>query len=177
MPSTVRVSATDLVTTVRLRDFPRRWIDAYVSHDDGRSWSYLVDARPDTGQGNPPCLVRLADGRLCLTYGYRGQPFAIQARLSSDQGKTWTDPFILRGDGGSQDIGYPRSVVRSDGKVVTVYAFHDRAGSRARHRGHDLESRRQMNLRNARPWASRERVLSKDDPACRLHNRPVDALS
>jgi BNR repeat-like domain len=129
MPSTVRVSATDLVTTVRVRDFPRRWIDAYVSHDDGRSWSYLATPAPDIGQGNPPCLVRLADGRLCLTYGYRDPPFAIHARLSSDQGKTWTEPFILRGDGGSQDIGYPRSVVRSDGKVVTVYAFHDRAGS------------------------------------------------
>ncbi len=129
MPATVRVSATDLVTTVRLRDFPRRWIDAFVSHDDGRSWSYLSTPAPDIGQGNPPSLVRLADGRLCLTYGYRAPPFAIHARLSSDQGKTWTDPFILRGNGGSQDIGYPRSVVRSDGKVVTVYAFHDRAGS------------------------------------------------
>ena len=29
----------------------------------------------------------------------------------------------------SPDIGYPRSVVRTDGNVVTVYAFHDRAGS------------------------------------------------
>ncbi len=129
MPSTVRISATDLVTTVRCRDFPRRWIDAYVSHDDGRSWSFLATPAPDIGEGNPPCLVRLADGRLCLTYGYRARPFAIHARLSSDEGKTWTDPIVLRGDGGSQDIGYPRSVVRPDGKIVTVYAFHDRAGS------------------------------------------------
>ncbi len=88
MPATARVSATDLVTTVRLRDFPRRWIDAFVSHDDGRSWSYLATPAPDIGQGNPPSLVRLADGRLCLTYGYRALPFAIHARLSSDQGKT-----------------------------------------------------------------------------------------
>ena len=93
MPSCRRrcaVSPTDLVTTVRLRDFPRRWIDAYVSHDDGRSWSYLATPAPDIGQGNPPALVRLADGRLCLTYGYRGEPYAIHARFSSDQGKTWT---------------------------------------------------------------------------------------
>jgi BNR repeat-like domain len=129
MPSTVRISAIDLVTAVRLRDAPRRWIDAYVSRDDGRSWSYLSTPAPDIGQGNPPALVRLADGRLCLTYGYRAPPFAIHARQSADQGKTWTDPFILRGHGGSQDIGYPRSVVRPDGKVVTVYAFHDRAES------------------------------------------------
>ena len=129
MPSTVRLSATDLVTTVRLRDFPRRWIDAFSSHDNGRSWSFLSTPAPDTGQGNPPALVRLADGRLCLTYGYRAQPFAIHARLSADEGKTWSDPFILRGNGGSQDIGYPRCAVRPDGNVVTVYAFHDRAGS------------------------------------------------
>ncbi len=146
MPLTVRISATDLVTTVRCRDFPRRWIDAYRSQDDGRSWSYLATPAPDIGQGNPPCLVRLADGRLCLTYGYRARPFAIHARLSSDQGRTWTDPFVLRGDGGSQDIGYPRSVVRSDGKVVTVYAFHDRADFGARHRSHDLGSGKPLRL-------------------------------
>jgi BNR repeat-like domain len=125
MPSTVRVSATDLVTTVRLRDFPRRWIDAYVSHDNGQSWSYLATPAPDIGQGNPPSLVRLADGRLCLTYGYRDPPYAIHARLSSDGGKAWTDPFVLRGNGGSQDIGYPRSVVRSDGRVVTAGSLRD----------------------------------------------------
>ncbi len=129
MPSTVRLSSTDLVTTVRLRDSPRRWIDAYVSHDDGRTWSFLATPAPDIGGGNPPCLVRLADGRLCLTYGYRAQPYSIQTRLSADQGKTWTEPFMLRGNGGSQDIGYCRSVVRPDGKVLTVYAFHDRVGS------------------------------------------------
>jgi hypothetical protein len=92
MPSTVRVSPTDLVTAVRLRDFPRRWIDAYQSHDDGRSWSFLSTPAPDTGQGNPPALVRLADGRLCLTYGYRGQPYAIHARLSPDKGRTVPSP-------------------------------------------------------------------------------------
>ncbi len=129
MPSTVRVSATELVTTVRCRDFPRRWIDAYVSPDNGQSWLFLATPAPDTGQGNPPCLVRLTDGRLCLTYGYRNLPSAIHARLSTDKGKTWTDPFIVRGNGGSQDIGYPRSVVRPDGKIVTVYAFHDRTSS------------------------------------------------
>ncbi len=123
MPSSVRVSCTDLVTTLRIRDFPRRWIDAYVSHDNGHSWSFLSTPVADTGEGNPPSLVRLADGRLALTYGYRAKPYCIEARLSKDQGRTWSKAFVLRGNGGSQDIGYPRSVVRSDGTIVTVYAF------------------------------------------------------
>jgi hypothetical protein len=121
MPSTVRLSATRLVTTVRRKDGPRSWIDAYASHDDGVSWSLLSTPEPDTGEGNPPCLVRLPDGRLCLTYGVRARPFAICARLSQDDGKTWGEAVVLRDDGGSNDLGYVRSVVRRDGRVVTVY--------------------------------------------------------
>jgi hypothetical protein len=34
---------------------------------------------------------------------------------------------VLRGDGASRDLGYPRSVQRPDGKVVTIYYFHDPA--------------------------------------------------
>jgi hypothetical protein len=126
MPSTVRLPNQELVTTVRLRDFPRRWIDAYHSADDGKSWKFLSTAATETGTGNPPCLTLLPDGRLILTYGYRAQPFGIHARLSTDGGKTWSKPVPLRTDGGSQDIGYPCSVVRPDGQIVTAYAFHDR---------------------------------------------------
>ena len=33
--------------------------------------------------------------------------------------------MILRDDGGGRDIGYPRTVQRPDGKVVTIYYYHD----------------------------------------------------
>jgi hypothetical protein len=125
MPSTVRVSPTDLVTTIRRLDAPTSWIDAYVSHDDGKTWSFLSTPEPDTGEGNPPSLRRLADGRLCLIYGRRGRPFGIYARLSSDHGKTWSNPLALRDHGGGRDIGYVRSIVRPDGNVVAVYYYHD----------------------------------------------------
>jgi hypothetical protein len=127
MPSTVRLSASELVTTIRRQDPPRSWIDAYASHDGGRSWSFLTTPEPDSGEGNPPSLVRRADGRLCLIYGVRARPFGIRARISSDLGKTWGEAVVLRDDGAGRDIGYVRSVVRPDGKVVAVYYFHDRA--------------------------------------------------
>jgi hypothetical protein len=128
MPSTVRVSATDLVTTIRRKDGPQSWIDAYASRDDGQTWSPLSTPEPDTGEGNPPSLVQLPDGRLCLIYGVRARPFGIRARLSGDRGKTWSEAEALRDDGGSNDLGYVRSVVRPDGKVVAVYYYSDRAG-------------------------------------------------
>ena len=127
MPSTVRLSATDLVTTIRRLDKPRSWIDAYASHDNGQTWSFLSTPEPDTGEGNPPSLLRLADGRLCLIYGRRARPYGILARLSSDQGKTWSDPIVLRDDGGAADVGYVRSIIRPDGKIVAVYYYNDRS--------------------------------------------------
>jgi hypothetical protein len=128
MPSTVRLSARDLVTTIR-RGGPEEkrpaWIEAWASSNNGASWSLLGEAVPDTGEGNPPHLLKLADGRLCLTYGRRAKPYGMFARLSSDAGKTWSEPIVLRDDGGGRDLGYPRSVQRPDGKVVTIYYFWD----------------------------------------------------
>ena len=126
MPSTVRFSLRDLVTTVRRQDPPRSWIDAYASHDDGLNWTHVGTPEPETGEGNPPSLLRLPDNQLCLIYGRRKEPFGIYARKSGDQGKTWTEAITLRDDAGGRDIGYVRAIVRPDGNVVAVYYYHDR---------------------------------------------------
>jgi hypothetical protein len=51
-------------------------------------------------------------------------PFGLIARISSDNGRNWSDEIVLRKDGGSWDLGYPRSVQRKDGKVVSVYYYN-----------------------------------------------------
>jgi hypothetical protein len=125
MPSTVRLTERELITTIRRRDDPKSWIDAYRSRDNGDTWEFLPRPVPDCGEGNPSSLIRLKDGRLCLSYGFRAAPFSMRARLSSDQGRSWSEDVILRGNGGGRDLGYPRSVQRPDGNVVTIYYFHD----------------------------------------------------
>jgi hypothetical protein len=124
MPSTVRLSETELLSAVRCREGSRSWISAYRSLDNGASWAFDRTLVPDTGEGNPPSLIRLASGSLCLTYGRRAPPFGIHARVSQDGGGKWSQPITLRG-GAGRDLGYPRSVQRPDGKVVTVYYIHD----------------------------------------------------
>jgi len=125
MPSSVRLGENELLSAVRVRDGDRSWIEAYHSADDGHAWKLRSVPVPDTGEGNPAAMLKLADGRLCITYGVRKAPFGIYARLSDDGGKTWRDEITLRGKGGCRDIGYPRSVQRPDGKVVTVYYWND----------------------------------------------------
>ena len=133
MPASVRLSDTEILVTVRRREGPKRYISAYLSSDNGVSWEHLNDPVPDAGEGNPPAMIRLADDRICLVWGYRAEPFSILARLSSDGGRTWGEPIVLRDDGGSRDIGYPRIVQRPDGKVVAVYYFTEKGADPERY--------------------------------------------
>ena len=127
MPATVRLSETELLSVIRYSDGTHAWLDAYRSPDNGRHWAYLNRPVSDTGEGNPASLIKLRDGRLCLNYGVRANPDRMCAKLSRDNGETWSHETVLRDDGSSRDIGYPRSVQRPDGKVVTVYYFSDAA--------------------------------------------------
>lgn len=121
MPSSLRLSPSSILTLVR----HRQWIESYRSDDNGTNWTHVIRAVPDTGRGNPPSLVRLRDGRLIVTFGYRAAPFGIRARVSRDEGRTWSDDIILRADAVDWDLGYTRSVQRGDGKIVTVYYYND----------------------------------------------------
>lgn len=131
MPSTVRLSSTKLYTTIRRKEGEQHWIESWVSDDNGQTWEYLNRPAPSTGGsvGNPPSLIRLQDDRLAVAYGYRSEPYGIRARLSSDNGQSWGKEIILRDDGGCWDLGYPRSMQREDGKIVTVYYFNDHEDS------------------------------------------------
>lgn len=127
MPATVRISERHLVSALRRRQGDACWIDVVASEDDGASWSFrskVADTqRPGGKNGNPPSMVRLPDGRLCVTYGYRSEPYGIRAKISEDDGHTWGKEIILRDDAASWDMGYTRTVVRPDGRLVTVYYY------------------------------------------------------
>lgn len=125
MPASVRLSDSGILMAVRRREGSRHWLSAYLSQDNGQTWEHLNDPVANLGRGNPAALIILARGRLCLTYGVRSKPFRICAKLSRDKGRTWGDEIVLRNDGASTDLGYTRSAQRPDGKIVTVYYFHD----------------------------------------------------
>lgn len=136
MPAAVRLSDTHILAATRDRrsledNKSYNWIDLYSSTDNGATWTYMNRPVADTGHGgNPPTLTKLIDGRLCLIYAYRDAPYGIRAKLSEDNGVTWGDEIVLRADAGSHDIGYPRTVQREDGTIVTIYYYNDElAGS------------------------------------------------
>ena len=125
MPSSVRLSDNELICATRIHDGDRKYIGLYRSVDNGLTWAAEADPVDNVGRGNPPAMIQLKDGRICLTYGYRAKPYSMCAKLSDDGGKTWGPELVLRNDGNTTDMGYPRTVQRPDGKVVTVYYFAD----------------------------------------------------
>lgn len=129
MPTTIRISESEWLSVVRRREIEDDqrffWIESYVSDDDGETWT-LINKPTEENAGNPGHLTILRDGRLALVYGHRVPEYGQRGRLSSDNGQTWSDEFILRDDGIDWDLGYPVSVQRTDGKIVTVY-YHNSA--------------------------------------------------
>jgi hypothetical protein len=63
-----------------------------------------------------------------MTYGYRRPPRGNQARVSADEGRTWSEPLTLSDDGFSGDLGYPSTVELTDGKLLSVW-YERRADS------------------------------------------------
>jgi hypothetical protein len=135
MPSTVRLDSGAFLTMIRrggVFDGRRQWwLETFLSPDEGRTW-YLLDKPWINNAGNPASMIKLQDGRIALTYGWRLPPYGVRAMISEDEGQTWGDEIILRYDGRSWDLGYPRTVQRPDGNIVTMYYFND-ASSKERY--------------------------------------------
>ena len=88
------------------------------SDDGGRTWSMPHSIGV---WGLPSHLLRLKDGRLLMSYGYRRPPYGNQARLSSDEGRTWSEAITMSSDGAGVDLGYPSTVQLDDGSLLSVW--------------------------------------------------------
>jgi len=113
-----------LITVRRQYDGSDAYTQVYESVDAGRSFRLLSRVND---WGAPASINQLADGRIVCVYGYRRPPYGIRARVSEDGAATWGEEIVLRDDGGSGDLGYPRTHVRADGTLVSVYYFNEAA--------------------------------------------------
>jgi len=128
MSQSIRLNSGKLISAIRRRSGERPfWVDAYVSTDNGQTWSFLSKVG-DTGgvNGNPPALSVTGKGRLAAVFGNRNESGAMMVVYSDDEGGTWSEPAILRDGFASEDmetndLGYPRLLRREDGKMAAFY--------------------------------------------------------
>ncbi len=125
MPSVVQTGKGDMVMALRRRN-PRNeeqpcWIDAFVSKDEGHSWSFLSKIG-DTGlnNGNPPGLAIMNDGRLACCFADRTSR-KILLRISENDGASWDKEIVARDNPFSYDMGYPQLLQNNKGELVALY--------------------------------------------------------
>ena len=115
------VEAADGTIVVQIRNHNRMNHSETLqceSKDGGKTWT-----QPHSINiwGLPSHLLRLSDGRLLMSYGYRRSPFGIQVRLSEDFGESWSKSLTIASDGVGGDLGYPSTVELSGGRLLTVW--------------------------------------------------------
>jgi hypothetical protein len=107
------------------------------SMDGGRTWSSLADFG-DYGKHYIRPL-RLADGRLLVTYTQRSTffPLGLRALVSHDDGDTWDfliDQILIEGRtswGLQSGGGFGNTVQLADGELLSCYSYRD-AGNQTR---------------------------------------------
>ncbi len=78
----------------------------------------------DAMGGAPAHLLDLEDGRIISVHGDRQAPYGIKCMISEDEGASWSTGEDLYVNGISPDLGYPASVKRKDGTILTVFYAH-----------------------------------------------------
>ena len=121
--SMIETVGGDLVAFARTSQFEDHGV-VVRSHDMGATWEPWEDMGVI---GHPYHALRLPDGRVFLVYGYRHEPYGIRARVLDPECRDFGgEEIVLRDDGGSGDLGYPRTHLRDDGSfAVDAVQFRD----------------------------------------------------
>ncbi len=87
------------------------------SDDGGKSFTPL---KLIAEKGFPAHLSLINSGDILSTYGYRFDDMGIRARISQDNGETWSEEFTLA-TFKSSDLGYPSTVEITPNNFLTIY--------------------------------------------------------
>ncbi|MCI0520504.1 MAG: glycoside hydrolase [Chloroflexi bacterium] len=99
------------------------------STDSGYTWQ---PARRLPLWGFPCHAIRLRDSRVLIIYGRRKTPYAICAAVSDDDGASWSEEVVIRGNLTDSceglNLGYPSVIEYTPGKLFTAYYAEDSEG-------------------------------------------------
>ena len=107
-----------ILVQIRYNGKDKHGIYQTYSDDGGKTFGELKFV---IEKGFPPHLTLLKNGDLLSTYGYRFDDMGLRARISKDEGETWSEEIIIKDDAKNADLGYPTTVELNDGTFLTVY--------------------------------------------------------
>jgi len=127
MPGDIEVLADGTLLMAYTRD----GIQSRTSADEGRTWSEEQTLVPNPSGASKqgyychPSFVRAANGDILLSYIYGSEALPYYGhnyyRRSSDEGKTWSEPFILTPYPGYTIVHNDKITRLSSGRIVAAY--------------------------------------------------------
>lgn len=117
------VSASDgrIVAHIRVEGAGNPTVYQSFSFDNGKSFT---EFKPTGIDGAPSQLIKLADGRLLVSYSRRHSPCGQYVRLSDDCGETWGEEILIN-EAYEWDQGYACTCQTADNNFVTVFYQRD----------------------------------------------------
>lgn len=121
-PSLVQLTSAEILMVLRTTD---GFIWQTLSKDNGETWTPAERTNIEAPRA-PHNIFRLDDGRLLLTHNAsKTVRTPLGTRISTDEGKTWSEPFVLAAVGipektdaaWSHQVSYP-SATRLDARTV-----------------------------------------------------------
>lgn len=123
-PDIVELPNGTILCHLRVQEYSseRRIFTLYQTEsiDGGRTWTKPVQIIGDL-DGAPAHLYLTSKGLLISAYSRREVPYGIRVMFSKDYGKTWDANHVLFENPLKRDGGYPATVERKDGSLLTVF--------------------------------------------------------
>lgn len=114
-------------------DFESTYLNLHisVSLDDGKTFGPVQEI-PGLWGSSPFHALRLKNGQVLLSYGYRREPYGIRARICDPELEHIEsgEEIILVDDAPNADLGYPHAIQLEDGTVLVSYYISGNDGVR-----------------------------------------------
>ena len=99
-------------------------LSLYITRSTDGGKTFAVPHPIENLRGAPGHLMLHSSGAVIITYGVRfsdEKPLGSYARISYDNGETWSEEILVGRPAPVWDHGYPSTVELSDGSLYTVY--------------------------------------------------------
>ncbi len=121
-PDVIELSDGKILCHLRAESDNEDFLTLYQTEslDGGVTWSKPKQIIADT-DGAPSHLFMHSSGVLISAFSHRQKPYGIWAILSRDEGKTWSESYVIADCFDSDDLGYPSTIELDNGELLTVY--------------------------------------------------------
>jgi len=122
-PHAIELPDGRIIVAIRVQRFDEHPLfTVYIceSSDGGKTFTeprMLIDRLA----GSPPHLLLHSSGALVMSYACRNGNMGVRAIISRDGGRTFGEEIKLTENAPSNDLGYPSTVERRDGTLLTVW--------------------------------------------------------